>query len=111
MHVWARLTFFTVIHHIPLILLDRLLFAVMGSFIPAVRLKVAHVLHIRRYRALNGKVRSEEAMEGPGRQDQRAGLRQVVGKASQNPVTKLMGWKWAELFKAELIQGVGSNPD
>lgn len=53
-------------------------------------------------------------MEGLGRQDQRAGDQdrdQVVGKASQNPVTKLMGWKWAELFKAELIQGVCPNPD
>lgn len=53
-------------------------------------------------------------MEGLGRQDQRAGDQdrdQVVGKASRNPVTTLMGWKWAELFKAELIQGVGPNPD
>lgn len=104
----------TVIYHTPLILLGRLLLAVTGSFIPALSLKVTHVLHVRRYRALNGKVRSEEAMEGLGRQDQRAGDQdrdQVVGKASRNPVTKLMGWKWAELFKAELIQGVGQNPD
>lgn len=65
----------TVIHHIPLILLDRLLLAVMGSFIPALTLKVTHVVHVRRYKALDGKVRSEEAMEGLGKQDQRAGIK------------------------------------
>lgn len=72
----------TVIHHILLILLDRLLLAITGSFIPALSLKVAHVLHIRGYRALNDKVRSEETMEGLGRQDQRAGLETEIKTGS-----------------------------